>query len=142
MGPLLQVMPWAGYQNMTDRELEAIYAYLQAIPCVEGGGLNALPNRCVPSKTAAVASPKGITVNTRQYQLNGSQSTSVDGKPLTYAWSIPQGQGFPSAGISQGNTATPVVQFGGSGLYTFLLTVTDSKGTSATDTIAVNFTGF
>ncbi len=32
----LQVMPWPVYQSMTDRDLEAIYAYLSAIPCLEG----------------------------------------------------------------------------------------------------------
>lgn len=29
---LLQVMPWPVYQNMTDRDLRAIYEYLRAIP--------------------------------------------------------------------------------------------------------------
>ena len=36
-GSLLQIMPWPIYQNMTDRDLRAIYEYLSAIPCVEGG---------------------------------------------------------------------------------------------------------
>jgi hypothetical protein len=36
-GALLQVMPWPTYQSMTDRDLRAIYEYLSAIPCVEGG---------------------------------------------------------------------------------------------------------
>jgi hypothetical protein len=36
-GDLLQIMPWPIYQNMTDRDLRAIYEYLSAIPCVEGG---------------------------------------------------------------------------------------------------------
>lgn len=31
-GPLLQVMPWPTYQEMTDHELLAIYTYLKAIP--------------------------------------------------------------------------------------------------------------
>lgn len=35
-GPLLQVMPWPVYQDMTDRDLRAIYEYLSAIPCIEG----------------------------------------------------------------------------------------------------------
>jgi hypothetical protein len=35
-GPLLQVMPWPNFQNMTDRDLRAIYEYLSAIPCIEG----------------------------------------------------------------------------------------------------------
>lgn len=41
-GPLLQAMPWPVYQKMTDRDLQAIYEYLSAIPCVEGGE----PGRC------------------------------------------------------------------------------------------------
>lgn len=35
-GPLLQVMPWPNFQNMTDYDLRAIYEYLSAIPCIEG----------------------------------------------------------------------------------------------------------
>jgi hypothetical protein len=31
-GPLLQVMPWSVYQDMTDRDLRAIFEYLSAIP--------------------------------------------------------------------------------------------------------------
>ncbi len=36
-GELLQIMPWPAFQNMTDRQLTAIYTYLSAIPCLEGG---------------------------------------------------------------------------------------------------------
>ena len=36
-GELLQVMPWPNFQNMTDRQLEAIYTFLSSIPCLEGG---------------------------------------------------------------------------------------------------------
>jgi hypothetical protein len=36
-GDLLQVMPWPNFQNLTDRQLDAIYAFLSAIPCLEGG---------------------------------------------------------------------------------------------------------
>jgi len=35
-GSLLQVMPWPVFHNMTDHQLEAIYEYLKAIPCIEG----------------------------------------------------------------------------------------------------------
>ena len=35
-GPYLQVMPWPVFQNMSDTDLRAIYAYLSAIPCLEG----------------------------------------------------------------------------------------------------------
>lgn len=32
-GALLQVMPWPLYQNMTDRQLTAIWTYLSTVPC-------------------------------------------------------------------------------------------------------------
>jgi hypothetical protein len=34
-GTRLQIMPWPIYKNMTDRDLEAIYEYLSAIPCID-----------------------------------------------------------------------------------------------------------
>jgi hypothetical protein len=37
-GDLLQVMPWPAYQDWTDRELLAVYAYLKAIPCIASPG--------------------------------------------------------------------------------------------------------
>jgi hypothetical protein len=36
-GSLLQIMPWPIFHNMTDHDLHAIYEYLSAIPCLEGG---------------------------------------------------------------------------------------------------------
>ena len=84
------------------------------------------------TSTVAVAGPKDTTVTSRSIQLDGSKSTSADGKPLTYQWSTPQGS--PSAAILGGTTATPSVQFTqGHVTYTFQLTVTDSTGKSATD---------
>jgi len=35
LSPLLQVMPWPVYQDLTDRDLRAIYEYLRAIPHAE-----------------------------------------------------------------------------------------------------------
>jgi hypothetical protein len=34
---LLQVMPWPNFQNLTDRDLRAIYEYLSSIPSIQGG---------------------------------------------------------------------------------------------------------
>jgi hypothetical protein len=36
-GNLLQVMPWPSLQDMTDRQITAIYTFLSAIQCLEGG---------------------------------------------------------------------------------------------------------
>jgi hypothetical protein len=33
-GNLLQIMPWPTFANLSDNDLEAIYEYLSAIPCV------------------------------------------------------------------------------------------------------------
>jgi hypothetical protein len=44
-GSKLQVMPWPAFQNMTDRQITAIYTFLSAIPCLEGGP-GELPGRC------------------------------------------------------------------------------------------------
>ena len=41
--PLLQVMPWPVYGKMSDRELEAIYEFLRAIPMI-----NPRPASCQP----------------------------------------------------------------------------------------------
>jgi hypothetical protein len=35
-GRLLQVMPWPILQNLLDDDLQAIYEYLSAVPCLEG----------------------------------------------------------------------------------------------------------
>ena len=35
--PLLQIMPWPIFRNMTDRDLSAVYEFLTSIPCLEGG---------------------------------------------------------------------------------------------------------
>jgi hypothetical protein len=43
ISPLLQVMPWPVYGNMTDRDLKAVYEYLRSIPCVGTAA------RCTPT---------------------------------------------------------------------------------------------
>ena len=135
-GKLLQIMPWPVISNLTDKDLQAIYEFLSAIPCVEGSE----KGRCSASaKTTAVAGPKNTSVTGRQTQLDGSKSTSNDGKALTYAWTIPQGS--PQAAISGASTATPLVTFTVRGSYTFQLTVTDSSGNSSTDSATVTYLG-
>jgi hypothetical protein len=43
--PLLQVMPWPAFRESTDHTLRAVYEYLSAIPCLEGGP-GSPANRC------------------------------------------------------------------------------------------------
>lgn len=52
-GDLLQVMPWPTFSHMTDKDIEAIYEYLSAIPCLDNttstppaGAPNELRNDC------------------------------------------------------------------------------------------------
>ena len=52
-GSKLQVMPWPLFHNMTDHQIEAIYEYLSAIPCIDNtfstpptGAPNELRNDC------------------------------------------------------------------------------------------------
>lgn len=47
-GNLLQVMPWPAFHNMTDHQLDAIYEYLSAIPCLSptSDPTNELYNDC------------------------------------------------------------------------------------------------
>jgi hypothetical protein len=35
-GNLLQIMPWPSFRFFSDHELQAIYEYLSAVPCIEG----------------------------------------------------------------------------------------------------------
>ncbi len=101
-----------------------------------GGGTTPPP----AATTLAVANPKNATVSSPSFQLDGTQSTSVDGKPLTYLWTIAAGS--PQAGITGGTTATPTVQFGNErATYTFQLTVTDDMGGTSTDFATINFIG-
>jgi hypothetical protein len=52
-GDLLQIMPWPLFHYMTDHQIEAIYEYLSAIPCIDNttstppaGAPNELGNNC------------------------------------------------------------------------------------------------
>jgi hypothetical protein len=113
---------------------------LRQVPFTPERVLAALMGQGNTFQTAAIAGPKNATAIARQLQLDGTASTSFDGKPLLYQWTgVP---GTPQAAILHGNTASPVVQFGsGRGAYSFQLTVTDSVGRTATDTVTINYIG-
>jgi hypothetical protein len=70
--------------------------------------------------------------------LNGTSSSDPDGDTLTYNWRVVSG----AANLINATSATPRVQFSGNfGSYVFELTVTDTEGATATDTITISFTG-
>jgi len=126
-----------GMFNFTNPTAKAVYldptmgTVLSAPPSSSG---STGPSTAV---TAAVASPKNSTTSQVQFQLSASASTSADGNPLTYLWTVTPG--YPSATILGNTTATPTVQFTASGAYSFTLTVTDDTGKTATDTATVTF---
>lgn len=116
----------------------ATYRYTLTVP--QSSGTSGTTTPPAPGQTIAIAGPHNFSTLSRSIQLDGSQSTSADGKPLTYSWTIPQGG--PSAAILGANTATPVVQFPQRQVtYTFQLTVTDSAGKSSTDFVTVDYQG-
>jgi hypothetical protein len=87
------------------------------------------------SGTKAVANPKNLFTTLVSVTLDGTKSVSGTGQ-LTYSWAL--APNCPASEIAGANTATPTVYLlGGPGLYTFTLTVTDSTGTTATDTATV-----
>lgn len=92
------------------------------------------------TSTQAVAGPKDLTTVQREITLDGTASTSADGRPLTYFWTQAPGS-FPVA-IQHADTAKPAIQFTQvRGKYTFVLTVTDSTGSVSKDTVTVDFEG-
>jgi uncharacterized membrane protein len=109
---------------------------------IAGGGLTSTGDMhaylVTPAKTKAVAfGPANNTAVLKSIQLDGTQSTSFDGKALTYVWSIPPG--YPEAAISGENSSTPTVTFSEPGRYKFQLTVIDSSGATSTDFVVIHY---
>ncbi|MCX6633720.1 MAG: PKD domain-containing protein, partial [Acidobacteria bacterium] len=86
----------------------------------------------------AVVKPQSATSPVREMVLDGSDSADPEGEPLAYSWKCTG----KSAAMGKTDTAKPWVQFvGGSGEYSFELTVTDPKGASATAVATILYTG-
>ena len=71
-------MPWPLFHNMTDHQIEAIYEYLSAIPCIDNTFSTppaGAPDNC--AMIAAVHSPVAIPprlTEMRESRLEDSQS--------------------------------------------------------------------
>ena len=64
--------------------------------------------------------------------FDGSQSTDLDGSIVTYYWNF--GDGYTEMGVS------PIHYYANVGTYTVILTVTDDKGATDTDTTTAHIT--
>jgi hypothetical protein len=87
--------------------------------------------------TRAVVNPKDFTTKSLQILLDGSTSTSFDGGPLTYQWSV-NANSLPAVMSGSNNASIANIELvGGPGTYTFTLVVTDSASNTAKDTVRV-----
>jgi serine protease AprX len=77
-----------------------------------------------PDKTYVVRGKK----TTASFTLDGSLSSDADGDPLTYGWTL--------GGVTVGSTAK-VSQTKGIGTYTYVLTVSDGRGGTNSDSVVV-----
>ena len=99
-------------------------------------GASTLPAGSGTGTTKAVANPKNATVILLTQTLDATASTSFNGQPLTYQWTVASSS--PAVSLSGASTATPTATFlGGPGTYTFLLTVTDSTGATSSDSTSI-----
>jgi hypothetical protein len=141
ISPLLQVMPWPTYQDMKDQDLRAIYEYLSAIPCVEGGP-GTSSNRCGPRPPVPTISitPRIMTTASMMVTFDASGSKASNGGPLRYVWE--NFLGGPYATISDPNSPTPKVSFvNGPGVYSLMLSVIDQSGLVASMAVKITYTG-
>lgn len=90
-GALLQVMPWAKFQYMTDYQIKAIWTYLSAIPCnddVTGSGTAApgliypwLVNACTtpgtPPPTPTIPTYLSASCGDAQFSFGGNYTCNV-----------------------------------------------------------------
>lgn len=83
----------------------------------------------------AIVVPTPGATTLRVVTLDASQTTGTD-TPLTFKWSVVAG----AADVANANAATATGYIlGGSGIYTFRVTVTDNKGNVSTKDINVQF---
>jgi|GEM_PF-189377 len=102
-----------------------------------------MPAAAVTAGPSAVVTQPGSTTAVTTVDsnglltLDGSQSNTTNGGDLSYSWS--SAQGYPVAGLTRGDTATPTFQFVLRGTYQVALTVTDRTGATSTSAVTVRY---
>jgi endoglucanase Acf2/fibronectin type 3 domain-containing protein len=89
---------------------------------------------------SAAASPAAVTGTSTQLSVLGTDEQQNEGN-LTYTWSLASGPSGAQTTFSANGTnaaKSTTVTFSASGTYTFLVTVRDVNGLSATSTVVVN----
>ncbi len=106
-------------------------------PSGGGGGGGSAVTIVVSGPGGTTSTTNTFTTSSNQITLDASQSTTTNGGALTYAWTV--SPGYSSVVITGGNTATPTFQLHSPGTYQVTLTVTDSKGATATTPITLQY---
>jgi len=91
----------------------------------------------VNQSPVAVAGPNQTT-SAASVMLDGSASYDPDGTITKYTWQQTSGAG--SVTITGTNTATPTISGLTSGVYTFVLTVTDNAGATGSSSVTITVT--
>jgi hypothetical protein len=88
-----------------------------------------------------VITPANQTVTQKEVGLDASKSTDPNGLALTFQWTAVGNA--PDVSLLHGNSAIATAQLGANGpnSYTFMVTVTDSAGNTATGTTTINYVG-
>lgn len=111
------------------------------LPTAPGGSGTTPPPTGI---TIVITGPGGATSATNTFpvlsalvNLDASKSTSSNPGSLSFSWTA--APGYPTIGIPGGNSATPTIQLPYAGTYQLILTVTDSKGVTATATVTLQY---
>jgi hypothetical protein len=91
----------------------------------------------VNQSPVAVAGPNQ-TITAMSVGLDGSASYDLDGTITKYSWQQTSGAGGVT--ISGGNTAKPGISGLSTGVYTFMLTVTDNAGATGSSSVIITVT--
>ncbi|HYH15843.1 MAG TPA: PKD domain-containing protein, partial [Flavisolibacter sp.] len=100
---------------------------------ITGGGTPVETTNKVP--VANAGADQSITLPTNSVNLNGSLSSDPDGIISSYKWAKVSGPSQFTLGNA--NAASTTLSNLAVGIYTFRLTVTDSKGATATDDVVI-----